>query len=421
MNIIKLAKNKFLFCILAILGSASAGATMMTLIALSTSLYAVDQAGRISSVVYILYYLGVATIGFCGGWVLRNAATAKIGLIVSFTCALLVFFLGSLPQITPKIGLLASFIISLLNGLDHPNAMRFLNIVVEDKDKVSFFSIKECSVQIFTLTMPVFAALTIKKWGINTCFLLSGLSHLLGCIPWILLIFKRISLHLDKQVIQGSYFLGFKYIFSDKALRLLTLNRILNNFSYGAWLITLPLVLASLVDKNSSVFGQEQGFAMSVTSLGVILASFIGVYLDKKFIIMNFLVWGASIFSFCSVLILFFSMHGFFLLYISAFLLGLGTYCFRISGITLGQLFTPKEILGEAIIGGDTITRGATFISSLFVAGLFRIMKHLEIPEFFCYFSITLFSGLSLTSPFLIQGLVNEYTCLKSNSEIKKV
>jgi len=419
---IKFPQNKGLFYALAILGSASAGAAIMTLVALSTALYAFDGNGNASSTIYIFYYLGIAGVGFFGGRILRKITTIQLGILTSLCSAAIVFFLGSLSEITPKIGLSTIFIVFLLSGLDHPNTMRFFNKVVDKEKKVSFFSIKEASTQIFTLAMPALAAFVIKSWGTSTCFFLDGITYLLACIPWVLLRANGISLHSENEIPKNSNFLGFKYIFSDRNLRLLTFSRILTNFSYVTWMIALPIVLASFVENNTSLFGQEQGFAMSITSSGIILASLLSLYFDKKINLIKYLIWGSSVLSFFSVFLLFFSGASFFIIYISSFLLGLGTYCFRISGITLGQAFTPEAILGEVIIAGDTTTRGLSFVASLIVTGLFRISHFLGVSESFSHILIITFSGFSLISPFLIRNLANKfYQDTKSNAEMDRV
>ncbi|MFA6915062.1 MAG: hypothetical protein WC222_01580 [Parachlamydiales bacterium] len=61
---------------------------------------------------------------------------------------------------------------------------------------------------------------------------------------------------------------------------------------------------------------------------------------------------------------------------ISACMLGVGTYCFRLSGMTLGQAFTPPSALGPVIIAGDTIVRSWSFLvsaSTLFVFELHNL------------------------------------------------
>lgn len=129
----------FLYYLLAIVGSLSSAGAAMTLIALSASLYAVDQEGTASSSIYVLNYFGIGLIGFAGGWILQRFTAITLGITGALISASVVFYLASLSQIRPFIGLPAIFLIFLINGIDHPNNLRFFNEVLEEKKENGLF------------------------------------------------------------------------------------------------------------------------------------------------------------------------------------------------------------------------------------------------------------------------------------------
>jgi hypothetical protein len=147
-------KNKdhvFLY-MLAMMSSLSSAAASMTLIALSASLYSVDPDGTASSFIYVLYYFGIGAVGLGGGWILQKFTPINIGIIGALISGSLLLYLSSFENINPFIGLPCVFIIFLINGIDHPNSLRFFNEVLDEKKKMSFFSIKETLTYILNLS-----------------------------------------------------------------------------------------------------------------------------------------------------------------------------------------------------------------------------------------------------------------------------
>jgi hypothetical protein len=176
----------------------------------------------------------------------------------------------------------------------------------------------------------------------------------------------------------------------------------LNNLAYVGWTTSLPLLLARLAKGNSNLFATDQGISMTLVSLGFLSSSLLGGFLGSKKPLISLFVWAASFLGFFSVLLLGTSLLFETSLYLSAFLSGVGTYCFRISGMTLGQAFTPPEDLGSVIIAGDALVRGWSFLVSLLVIGAFQIHNYFNMHELLLILCITFLPGLSLFAPFLL-------------------
>ncbi len=272
----------FLYYMLAIVGSLSAAGASMTLIALSASLFAVDQEGMASSSIYVLNYFGIGLIGFAGGWILQRFTAITLGITGALISATIVFYLASLSKIHPCIGLPAIFLIFLINGIDHPNNLRFFNEVLEEKKKMSFFSIKEGASYVLGIGAPTLAALIIKFSSTKVCFIIDGVTYILACLPWIILKKKQNQSALNPAVSKPNWFIGFQLLLKDRNIRLLNISRLLNNLAYATWMTTFPLFLAKIAQGDEKIFSQEQGITTSLVSGGFILATLIGTSFAKQ-------------------------------------------------------------------------------------------------------------------------------------------
>lgn len=410
-------KHPFPYYLLAIAGSLSSAGASMTLLALSTSFYTIDQEGIASSSIYLLYYLGIGAVGFLGGWVLQRFTSLTLGITGALASALIVFYLGSLEQISPFVGLPIVFCIFILSGIDHPNTLRFFNEVIHEKKKIAFFSIKESATSVLGLIAPVFAAFIIKMWGVRVCFFIDGITYLVSCLPW-LMIKKHYKINNDPVKSTPDWFVGYKLLIKDQNIRSLNLSRLLNNLAYVTWTTALPLLLAKIAKGDTSLFAQQQGISSSLVSGGFIVASLVASWFVRQTKLMATMVWGSSILGFSSVTLLALSLFQSELLYLSAIFLGLGTYCFRISGMTLGQAFTPEKMLGAVIVAGDTIVRGWSFIISLSIISIFRLHETCGFSTPALGVFVTILPCFSLFSPLLIGKLAKGF--LKQNEEQSK-
>ena len=379
----------------------------MTLIALSASLYAVDSEGVASSSIYVLYYFGIGAVGLLGGWVLQRFTAISIGVVGALVNSAIVFYLSLFNTVYPIVGLPCVFVIFLMSGIDHPNSLRFFNEVISEDKKMSFFSTKESATYLFNLIAPPVAAFIIAIWGARICFLIDGFTYLLSCLPWILL--RKHTQTSQPPESRPDWFVGFKFLVQNKNILQLNISRLLNNLSYVTWIAALPLLIAKLAQGNVEKFAKEQALSTSLVSVGFLAASTMGIWYNKNRHAMVPMVWGASLFGLGAVIFLVLSLFIREFLYLGALLTGIGTYCFRISGMTLGQAFTPKHVLGAVIIAGDAVVRSWSFLVSLVAMGIFQFHESFELSDAELCFLLIIFPALSLISPFLLNNLVKAF------------
>jgi MFS family permease len=382
-------KDRLLYSV-AILGSLSEAAAIMTLLALSSSFLAVSREGFASSSISIMYYLGIGCIGFLGGAILQKWSSISLGIIGPLFSATIVFFLAGFKVIDPFVGLPAVFLIFLLTGIGHPNNLRFFNQVLPEHRKLSFFSLKEGLTAIFTISAPIIASILITRYGTRICFIIDGCAYLMCCLPWIFLGKKALPICPENQPVK--WLIGFQEVYRNIDIRSLTLGRLFNNVAFVFYTTATPLVIARIARGDMNFFASRQGIASSVLSVGFISASIIGTRIARKNKVIVPMIYLTPILAFLSVIFLITSIAVPSFLFLSAIILGVGTYCFRISGMTLGQSFTPPAILGPVIIAGDTVVRLWSFFISLLTLLIFECADswNLSYPTFF---------GLSILAP----------------------
>jgi hypothetical protein len=379
--------DKFLYSV-ATLGSLSEAASIMTLLALSSSFLTASPEGFASSSIQSMYYLGVGCVGFFGGGILQKWTFRSIGIVGPIISAAIVFLLACFESIDPFIGLPSIFLIFLLTGVAHPNTLRFFNRALEESQKLSFFSLKEGITAILTIAAPVLASFLITFYGTRTCFIIDGCTYLISCLPW--LFFSKRKLPSNNSEVR--WLVGFREIFRNTDIRSLTLGRLFNNIAYVFCTTSIPLIIARRAEGNTDFFAFQQGLSSSLLSAGFITASFLGTRIAKRNNVMVPMIYLAPALAFGSVLLFLIAIIYPTLLYFGAVSLGIGTYCFRLSGMTLGQSFTPQAILGPVIIAGDTIVRIWSFLISLVTLWIFEFCDILEL-------SFTAFAGLAVIFP----------------------
>ncbi|MET3589485.1 hypothetical protein ABID23_000567 [Bartonella silvatica] len=117
----------------------------------------------------------------------------------------------------------------------------------------------------------------------------------------------------------------------------------------------------------------------------------------------RFFVWGVPAFAIIAILSVLYLNFTQYSLYIMGFLLGVGQFYFRVSGITIGQAVTPPDDLAEVILAGDASVR--------IITALFSIML-LYAANFFSFsilYGLCIFAGFCALL-FILQGLS---ICLK--------
>ncbi|MGK5595551.1 MAG: MFS transporter [Parachlamydiaceae bacterium] len=366
--------RRFLYFLAAVSSLSSAGAGM-TLIALSSSFFVESPEGLASSAIQLMYYLGIGCIGFFGGGILQKWTPVALGIFGPLTSSLIVFYLATFDVIPFFIGFPAIFLIFLLNGIDHPNNLRFFNEVIPERHKLSFFSFTESSTAFFQIIPPILASIIIASLSVKACFIIDGCTYLASILPW-LMIKKKLKKPMDDLPDEKvNYFLGFQILYRNPQVRALTISRLLNNLAYVTCTTAIPLVIAKVANEDSGFFTFQLAITNAIISTGFIGAGVLGAVNAKTNGHLILLIYSASLLAFGACLLLMASILFLPLLYLSALFLGIGTYCFRLSGMTLGQAFTPPSALGPVIIAGDTVVRGWSFLVSMSTLFVFEFQN----------------------------------------------
>lgn len=162
----------------------------------------------------------------------------------------------------------------------------------------------------------------------------------------------------------------FKQIFKNENLLRLNISRFLNNISFVSFSSCISIIISNMVSGNLVKFSEKFGIAQTAVSLGFIASSFLGVsgIIKNSNLFSIVILTSAMSFSRLALAILSTSIY---LKYIACFSTGFGTFFFRISGITIGQFYTPKEHLSTVIIAGDGMVRLYSAIISAIAIFLF--------------------------------------------------
>jgi MFS family permease len=361
--------SRFLYFVAVVSSLSSAGAAM-SLVALSSSFFIENPDGFASSAIQLMYYLGIGCVGFFGGGILQKWSVVTLGFFGPLISAVIVFFLATFDTIPFLVGFPSIFLIFLLNGIDHPNNLRFFNEAVSEKRKLSFFSFTESITAIFQVFSPLLAAIIIAKIGLKACFVIDGLTYLFSALPWFF-VRKKIGNDVKDQVpAKVNHFLGFQILYQNSYVKALTISRLLNNLAYVTCTTAIPLVIARIAMNEQEAFTFYLSTVNALISACFIISGLLGASVSHKNSNVEVLVYLASFLAIGACLTLVGAIEFLPLLYVSACLLGVGTYCFRLSGMTLGQAFTPPSALGPVIIAGDTVVRSWSFFvsaSTLFI------------------------------------------------------
>lgn len=379
---------KFLYFVAVVSSLSSAGAAM-TLLALSSGFFIENPEGFASSAIQLTYYLGICCIGFFGGGIFQKWSAVSLGLFGPLISSIIVFYLATFEVIPIVVGIPSIFIIFLLNGIDHPNNLRFFNEAVLEDQKINFFSFTESITAFFQIISPLIAGMIIALMGIKACFILDGCTYLISALPW-LIIKRKLGEPFGPQVLEkNNFFLGFKVLYQNPNVRTLTISRMLNNLSYVTCTTAIPLVIAKIANNDQELFTFNLAITNTLISTGFISAGLLGAAFSRKSNVV-LLVYSASILALTACFMLTAAILNPLLLYIAALLLGIGTYCFRLSGMTLGQAFTPPSALGPVIIAGDTIVRGWSFFVSASTLFIFELhnLSGISLGTFFLMLNI---------------------------------
>ncbi|WP_375705038.1 MFS transporter [Bartonella sp. AA86SXKL] len=361
-----------------------------------------DTTGEASATLNVVNLIAIGIAGLCLGNVLAYYQGFIIGFYSQIICACLLSFL--LFMNNPVLILFVFFLLALLMGADNPNNNSALNqLVPAPKQKAGIFAFYTSCCQFFVIISPLLIYFIIAHLGHKIAIAFIVFIYLLNACLWFRI--KSIqqlnrAKELLKKPSQKAYGVGFRCLWRISALRFLTINRILNNSLYTGTIVLLPLVLASITSDNIK-FTAIQNSIFAFSALGFVINGLISSYYLRKFpSLIRFFVWGAPAFAVIAISFVLYLNFTQYSLYIMGFLLGIGQFYFRISGITIGQAITPSENLAEVILAGDASVRIITALFSivLLYAGNFFSFSILYILCVFIGFCAPLFilHGLSI-------------------------
>lgn len=401
--------SKFLYFVAVVSSLSSAGASM-TLVALSSSFFIENPDGFASSAIQLMYYLGIGCVGFFGGGILQKWSIVTLGFFGPLISGIIVFSLATFDTIPFSVGFPSIFFIFLLNGIDHPNNLRFFNEAVTEKQKLSFFSFTESITAIFQIFSPLLAGVIIVSIGLKACFIIDGLTYLFSALPWFFVRRKIGDDTKDQVPTKVNYFLGFQILYTNPHVRALTISRLLNNLAYVTCTTAIPLVIAKIAINDSEAFTFYISTVNALISACFIVSGLLGASVSHKNNSIEMLVYLASFLAVGACLTLIGAIEFLPLLYVSACLLGIGTYCFRLSGMTLGQAFTPPSALGPVIIAGDTVVRSWSFFVSASTLFIFEIQGLLGLSFSTLFLLVNVLPCGSIFAPKWSVDLARKYT-----------
>lgn len=391
--------DHFLFFLIAGISLSTAGSAM-SLISISTLLFKIDVSGTYSSLLQIAALFGIVATGFFGGSLIGKMTSKMIGWLMPVLSASVLLNLLFL-EITLYQGLAAIFILSCLYGIEHPNNIRILNQLVVKEKKASVFSFYQTISQAVTMFSPLIASFIIAKVGIKFCIAVDIATCLMSALIWISFPIKeRMNKDRSQSVCAWE---GYRLLVNNPHIRNLNISRIINNISFITFSVGLPIFIANLVKGDAVYFAALQGYTTSATAIAFVIAGCFGTVLLKKYPgNIGVLTTLASTLGFFAVVFEYFASTSQMIIF-AAIMLGVGQFCFRISGITLGQSVTPPEHLGQVIIAGDTIVRLSSFLFALFVPDLIYLSYKTSFLQIIAVASLTLYA------PFLLRNVARAY------------
>nr|WP_275064665.1 MFS transporter [Bartonella sp. AU55XJBT] len=359
-----------------------------------------DKTGQASAALNVINLIAIGIAGFCLGNVLVRYQGFIIGFYSQIICAGLLSFLLFINN--SVLILFVFFLLALLMGADNPNNNTALNKLIPDpKQKASIFAFYTSCCQFFIIVSPLLIYFIIAHFGHKIAIAFVVFVYLLNAGLWFhIKSIQQINKIKEpsKEATQRAYGAGFKYLWRISALRFLTINRILNNFLYTGALVLLPLILSSITSDNIQ-FTAIQNFIFALLALGFVINGFVSSYYLRKFpSLIRVFVWGAPAFAIIAISFVLYLNFTQYSLYIMGFLLGIGQFYFRVSGITIGQAVTPSDNLAEVILIGDASVRIITALFSivlLYAANFF---------PFSTLYGLCIFIGFCAPL-FILQGL----------------
>ena len=331
---------------------------------------------------------GVGMMGLFGGYLLKIFNPYHIGFWCPILASVSLLFTLTQADISESAAFSIVFFLYFLNGVDNPNNIRFINAQLLQREKANFFSRYQTLVQIINIGSPLMSSWILMTYNFNVCIILAISLYLLSSLPWLFLKFFNTTTFDHSG--EGGIFAGYQEIFSNRNLFRMTLSRIVNNLSCIGYAVSLPIFVARQSMGDEAMFSEIHGISIALTNAGFIITGLICSFILKKhpeFVV--HLVNLASYLGCLSCFIAYFSTNIFYL-FISSLILGIGIYCFRVSGMSVGQSITKNSVLAHVVLAGDSIVRMSSFLTSLAIPTLVSMTPIIGISPFLALTSLSL-------------------------------
>lgn len=357
-----------------------------------SELQTIDTTGELSSYVSSVHLAGVSFAGLVFGQILRRYQGVAIGVASPLLSVMLVGLIFFVPHYLFVFGVI--FLLAMISGLDSPNNSATLNALIPNQgEKAHIFAKVTMVSQIFVVATPLLVSFLVIHYGHAVSYGVLVAFYILTALPWLFLSKQKIPICKNSE--QSHMMSGFILIWNIRALRDLTISRILNNWIFTGLIVTLPFVVSAMSDDNHE-FTRIQNFAISCMSMGFIVNGFMsGVVLKKYPLVMTIFAQLASGLAFVAVAVVLMYPQSPIMVYMAMFILGVGQCFFRLSGMTLGQSVTPEKDLADVILAGDTLVRVLTLVYSLILIYLISWTNS--------YAALFIFSAVGVLAVFFVR------------------
>lgn len=388
----------------------STAGSLMSSVALSALIFSQTNSGKGAAELQALSLFGIAVAGIFGGFILSRVCAIRLGIVSPLLAmALLAPFALTHEFIPTKMIYTTVLCLSILSGLEHPNLIRVINWNLDAEAKTKSFSRFQTMTQGLMIFSPFAAGVLISKIGFSSCILIDIATYAASALAWLSV--KHIGLTTvdARHSSERKFWEGYIALTSHRSVRTLNLFRILTNVSYVSFNVCLPIFVSGLVEGDADKFAALQGAALAALNTGfVIVGLLVGLFLkdQQRWIarwsqISVFIGFGSVFLASMNI-----NIMG---LFAASFFVGVGTYFFRVSGMTLGSILTPPNLLGPVIVAGDTVVRLASFgigitipvISGMAIGGLpFLVIA----------------ASASLFAPIIMKDVYREYNLVLSRN-----
>ncbi|PCQ20673.1 MFS transporter [Mammaliicoccus sciuri] len=359
-----LLKQNKLFPIFLLTIFTKLSATLLLLV-MSIELYKFDSSGERSSLINVLFLIGVSLVGLFGGTLLNKYKGAKISIISSILTIVSTLLFIVLKDYSIYSFYVFTFLIALSNGFDLPNSNATLPLINNDKESLNKqFSLYQTLEQTFNIVLPLLIVIILKIASFDLIYALCLVLNIIGLVPWF--IFDKI---LPKNVQSkgnnkfSDVFTGYKIVLNNINLLLLNINRLFVSLIFTIIAVALPFFIGYLAKGDIQHASFLRNYFASISGiLFTVLGIIFTIYFMKNQYTIKIMAYCTSLIGISGYLI-FYIFKSDISLFILAACIGIGQYFGRISMISLGQRLTPTDDLAVTILAGDTITR----IFSMFV------------------------------------------------------